>query len=57
MGIASAFARGATADKALHPSYVLQVLERRDFTSHTRAIASTPVPITSQSEACLPVSV
>ena len=42
---------------ALHPSYVLQVLERRDFTSHTRAIASTPVPITSQSEAGLPVSV
>jgi len=42
---------------ALHPPYVLQLLERRDFTSHTRVIATTPVPTTSQSEACLPVSV
>jgi hypothetical protein len=34
----------------------LHELEPRGITSHTRTIARTPVPITSQSEACLPVS-
>ena len=57
MGIAEPVIGRAFARPVGHPILRFQVSEWRDFTSHTRAIASTPVPMTSQSEACLPATV